>query len=86
MWSSSPGRAAGSAPPTARSFAAIGAGVVVNSVRSVAEGEAVAASLPDAVYVQGDITDPQAAQRLVDAALDRWGRLDTLVNNAGPPR
>jgi ketoreductase RED2 len=59
--------------------------VVVNSVRSVAEGEAVAASLPDAVYVQGDIADPQAAPNLVDAALDRWGRgrLDTLVNNAG---
>ena len=43
----------------------------------------MAASLPDAIYVQGDIADPQAAQRLVDAALDRWGRLDTLVNNAG---
>ncbi|HWE67991.1 MAG TPA: SDR family oxidoreductase, partial [Acidimicrobiales bacterium] len=38
---------------------------------------------PDACYVQGDITDPTAAQALVDAALDRWGRLDTLVNNAG---
>ncbi len=52
-------------------------------MRSVAEGESVAASLPDAIYVQGDIADPQAAQTLVDAALERWGRLDTLVNNAG---
>jgi ketoreductase RED2 len=79
------GSSSGIGTATARSFAAIGAGVVVNSVRSVAEGEAVAASLPDAVYVQGDIADPQAAPNLVDAALDRWGRgrLDTLVNNAG---
>jgi ketoreductase RED2 len=43
----------------------------------------VAADLPDAVYVQGDIADPDVAQRLVDTAVGRWGRLDTLVNNAG---
>ena len=77
------GSSSGIGAATARSFADSGAGVVVNSVRSVAEGEEVAASLPDAVYVQADIADPQAAQKLVDAALDRWGRLDTLVNNAG---
>ena len=77
------GSSSGIGAAVARAFAAIGAGVVVNSARSVAEGTAVAASLPDAVYVQGDITEPQTAQGLVDAALDRWGRLDTLVNNAG---
>jgi ketoreductase RED2 len=77
------GSSSGIGEAVARSFAAIGAGVVVNSASSVAEGEAVAASLPDAVYVQGDITDPAAVRRLVDAALERWGRLDTLVNNAG---
>jgi ketoreductase RED2 len=77
------GSSSGIGTATARSFSGMGAGVVVNSVRTVAEGEAVAASLPDAIYVQGDIADPLAAQRLVDAALDRWGRLDTLVNNAG---
>ena len=57
--------------------------MLVNSARSVDEGEAVAASLPDALYVQGDITDPDVPERLVAAALERWGRLDTLVNNAG---
>ena len=56
---------------------------MVNSSRSVAEGEAVAASLPDACYVQGDITDPDACRSMVEVALERWGRLDTLVNNAG---
>ena len=57
--------------------------VLVNSSRTVAEGEAVAASLADARYIQGDITDPDVPQRIVDAALERWGRLDILVNNAG---
>jgi NAD(P)-dependent dehydrogenase (short-subunit alcohol dehydrogenase family) len=33
--------------------------------------------------VAADLTDPSAAQRIVDAALDRHGRLDGLVNNAG---
>ncbi len=77
------GSSSGIGAAVARSFAATGAGVLVNSSRSVAEGEAVAASLPDACYVQGDITDPEAAHRLVAAALERWGRLDTLINNAG---
>ena len=38
---------------------------------------------PTPRYVQGDITDPAFPGRLVAAALERWGRLDTLVNNAG---
>jgi ketoreductase RED2 len=77
------GSSSGIGAAVARAFADAGAGVVINSSRSVPEGEAVAASLPDALYVQGDITDPEAAQQLVTAALERWGRLDTLVNNAG---
>jgi ketoreductase RED2 len=77
------GSSSGIGAATARAFAELGASVLVNSARSVAEGEAVAASLPDAHYVQGDITDPAVPDRLVAAALERWGRLDTLVNNAG---
>jgi len=33
--------------------------------------------------VQGDIVDPATADRVVLAAIDRFGRVDTLVNNAG---
>jgi ketoreductase RED2 len=77
------GSSSGIGAATARAFADAGASVLVNSARSVSEGEAVAASLPDALYVQGDITDAGVPERLVAAALDRWGRLDTLVNNAG---
>lgn len=67
-----------------RRFAALGASVVVNSARSTEAGEAVAAELGDqAVYVQGDIADAEDARRLVDETVQRFGRLDVLVNNAG---
>jgi ketoreductase RED2 len=77
------GSSSGIGAATARAFADAGASVLINSARTVTEGEAVAASLPYSIYVQGDITDPAVPDRLVAAALDRWGRLDTLVNNAG---
>ncbi|BCQ28422.1 SDR family oxidoreductase (plasmid) [Caballeronia sp. NK8] len=38
---------------------------------------------PDLVTVAGDIGDPETGKRVVAAALDRFGRIDTLVNNAG---
>src|SRR4029079_11639459 len=38
---------------------------------------------PDVLAVAGDITDPATAQQIVKQALERFGRIDTLVNNAG---
>ena len=38
---------------------------------------------PDLVTVAGDITDPATADQIIGAALDRFGRVDTLVNDAG---
>ena len=35
------------------------------------------------VTIPGDITDPTTAQLVVEEVLDRFGRIDTLVNNAG---
>jgi ketoreductase RED2 len=77
------GSASGIGRATAELFAAEGAGVVVNSVRSVDRGQEFAAELPDAIYVQGDVSDDGDARRIVNAAVERWGRLDILVNNAG---
>jgi NAD(P)-dependent dehydrogenase (short-subunit alcohol dehydrogenase family) len=38
---------------------------------------------PELVTVAGDIADPETGKRLVAAALEKFGRIDTLVNNAG---
>jgi NAD(P)-dependent dehydrogenase (short-subunit alcohol dehydrogenase family) len=38
---------------------------------------------PGVLTVAGDITDPEVADRIVGGALGRFGRIDTLVNNAG---
>ena len=37
----------------------------------------------DVLAVAGDIAEPETAERVVGAALDRFGRIDSLVNNAG---
>jgi NAD(P)-dependent dehydrogenase (short-subunit alcohol dehydrogenase family) len=66
----------------------IGAGLV-NGYRRL--GWAVVASArtmkpatdPHIVTVEGDIAEPATAQLIVDAALERFGHVDTLVNNAG---
>jgi NAD(P)-dependent dehydrogenase (short-subunit alcohol dehydrogenase family) len=38
---------------------------------------------PDLLTVAGDIADPATADLIADAALERFGRIDTLVNGAG---
>src|SRR5947209_9274341 len=37
----------------------------------------------DALPVQADVGDAAGRERMVDAVLSRWGRIDVLVNNAG---
>ncbi|WP_369250185.1 SDR family NAD(P)-dependent oxidoreductase [Streptomyces sp. R41] len=37
----------------------------------------------DILTVQGDIADPATAERVIAAGIERFGRIDTLVNNAG---
>lgn len=66
----------------------IGAGVVAEYRRHgyavVATSRTIKASTDDAVLaVPGDIRERAVAQRVVEAALERFGRIDTLVNNAG---
>jgi NAD(P)-dependent dehydrogenase (short-subunit alcohol dehydrogenase family) len=55
----------------------IGYAVVANS-RSIRNSDD-----PNVVAVPGDIADPATAAKIVQTALNRFGRLDTLVNNAG---
>ena len=77
------GSSSGIGAAIAVAFADLGASVVVNSASSVAEGRQVAADLPDAIYVQADVADPARAEELVAAAVEHYGRLDIVVNNAG---
>ena len=51
---------------------------VVASARTIKPSED-----PEVLAVEGDIADPATAGRVIGAGLDRFGRLDTLVNNAG---
>jgi ketoreductase RED2 len=80
------GSSSGIGAAIATRLAGEGMAVVVNSTRSVDAGKRLADSLPEAVYVRADIGDPDQAQRLVDAAVAAYGRLDVLVNNAGTTR
>jgi 3-oxoacyl-[acyl-carrier protein] reductase len=71
----------------AKSLAAEGASVVVNYASSKAGADTVVAAITaaggKAVAVGGDVSKPAAAQRIVDAAIQNYGRLDILVNNSG---
>jgi len=61
-------------------FRQIGYGVVANS-RAIGKADIVRDSAT--LIVDGDIASPETADRIVGAAIERFGRIDTLVNNAG---
>jgi len=61
----------------AERFLASGAHVVICG-RNAPE-----APVGQAVFVRADVREPDAAEQIVRAAVDRFGRLDVLVNNAG---
>lgn len=60
-------------------YVARGYRVVANS-RSIPPGKTHS---PNVIGVPGDISDPEVAQVVVETAVGEFGRLDTLVNNAG---
>jgi NAD(P)-dependent dehydrogenase (short-subunit alcohol dehydrogenase family) len=73
---------------TARRLARCGAAVAINS-RSQDRADAIArAFVADglrAVAIGADVAEPGGPQRLIDAAVDAFGTVDVLVNNAGIP-
>lgn len=70
----------------ARALAADGAKVIITGRDEKGVTAAAAELGPDAVGLPADNADPTAAQRLVDAAKERFGRLDgVLISVGGPP-
>jgi NAD(P)-dependent dehydrogenase (short-subunit alcohol dehydrogenase family) len=66
----------------------IGAGIAEAFVRAGYAMVATSRSIrpsdePNILAVQGDIAEAETARRVVEQALDRFGRIDTLINNAG---
>ncbi len=66
----------------ARVLASVGAKVVL-AARRGDRLEALAAELPDAHPLAVDLTEPGAPERLIEEAVERYGRIDVVVNNAG---
>jgi NAD(P)-dependent dehydrogenase (short-subunit alcohol dehydrogenase family) len=67
---------------TARRLAKDGYTVALHSARSVEAGQKMATEL-SGTYHQADLADEATTRALVASVLDRHGRLDVLVNNAG---
>jgi NAD(P)-dependent dehydrogenase (short-subunit alcohol dehydrogenase family) len=89
------GAARGIGRAHAEELARHGARVVVNDLgtsadgdgRTSADAEAVVAAIRaaggEAIANADDVADWQGSRRLIECALENWGRLDVLVNNAG---
>jgi 3-oxoacyl-[acyl-carrier protein] reductase len=56
---------------------------LVNYSKSAAQATQVAAKCKEAITVQADVAEDAECRKLAQAALDKWGRIDALVNNAG---
>ncbi len=74
----------------ALSLAGEGAAVVVNAVTSAADAEAVAGEITGAggraIHHLADVRDESAVNAMMDAAVEAFGRIDILVNNAAVRR
>jgi NADP-dependent 3-hydroxy acid dehydrogenase YdfG len=80
------GASSGIGEATARELARRGAAVAVGARRKD-RLDALAKEIEDAggtaVAIEADVTDPEQARALVGTTVERLGRLDTVVNNAG---
>jgi len=81
------GSATGVGAATALLLAQRGYNVLINYSKSATEAKAAEAACraagADTLLMQGDVADDTACRALADAAMQRWQRLDALVNNAG---
>ncbi len=66
----------------AATFAAAGASVMIYSRKAAELDEACASIDGDVATLAGNAGNPDDLDRLVDTTLERWGRIDIVVNNA----
>ena len=80
------GSAVGVGAACALQLAATGAKVVVNYTKSETEARATVTECEhaggEAILVQGDVSLDVDCRRISQAALNQWGRIDVLINNA----
>jgi len=60
-----------------------GATVAVNDINPDACERVAAELAPNAAAFHADVSNKHAVQAMIDGALEKWGRLDLLINNAG---
>ena len=81
------GASSGIGAAAAKMMAERGVRVTLNYAGNTAGAEAVVAACKgagsEALLVQGDVSDDAVCRGIVQETLDKWGRLDVLVNNAG---
>jgi len=81
------GSATGIGRAVALELAKSGFRVVVNYMRSESEAQSTAADIAklgaECIVVQADVSSDADCRRLVREAVDCWGRIDVLINNAG---
>jgi 3-oxoacyl-[acyl-carrier protein] reductase len=77
------GSARGIGRATAELLSEHGAKVVINDLDTELAGQAASEIAGETAVYGGDLTKPGAPEALIKTALDAWGRIDIIVNNAG---
>ena len=80
------GASSGIGAAIAQEFGRQGARVVVNYVGDPDPAQAIVAQLPEAIAVEADVSQAASVQRMLLQAVERFGGVDVLVNNAGIER
>ncbi len=76
------GAASGQGAAEARQFAALGAFVIISDVNPAGQGVADEIGANKALFVLHDVSSSEAWDTLVGTCIERFGRIDILINNA----